>query len=71
MPIIGKYVVDMLEGKLSETQSHAWSWKDGKDPEDDVVDPHPYKLRDLGELTGWKDVNMGKCPPDRALRASL
>ncbi|KAL1869969.1 hypothetical protein VTK73DRAFT_2890 [Phialemonium thermophilum] len=71
MPIIGRYVVDMLEGKLSEQHARAWSWKSGRGPEAELLDPHPYQYRDLGELTGWKDRNRDLAPPSRALRALL
>ncbi|KAF5020378.1 hypothetical protein F66182_7606 [Fusarium sp. NRRL 66182] len=64
LPIIGKYVADMLEGKLDEGLADLWSWKFGRVPED-FQDPHPFPLRDLSELTGWKGRNApagGKMP---------
>ncbi|KAK7423739.1 hypothetical protein QQX98_000929 [Neonectria punicea] len=56
LPVIGKYVADMLEGKLGKEWVDLWSWKFGSVPED-FQDPHPFPLRDLAELTGWKNRN--------------
>ncbi|KAH9886133.1 FAD dependent oxidoreductase [Xylariomycetidae sp. FL2044] len=52
MPVIGKYVADMLEGKLGREWLDLWAWKFGKVPEDHV-DPHPFPLRELADMTGW------------------
>lgn len=56
MPVIGKYVADMIEGHLSKDLADLWSWKFGKVPAN-FQDPHPWPLRDLSELTGWKNRN--------------
>ncbi|KAF4965462.1 hypothetical protein FSARC_6764 [Fusarium sarcochroum] len=64
LPIIGRYVADLLEGNLDEDLKDLWSWKFGKKPKD-FQDPHPFPLRDLSELTGWKGRNApagGKLP---------
>lgn len=53
MPVIGGYVVDMLEGKLGREWLNLWSWKFGKVPEGHQ-DPHPWPARDLSELDGWQ-----------------
>lgn len=53
LPVIGKYVADMLEGKLSPGYAELWSWKFGRRP-DDVNNPHPYPVRELTELSGWE-----------------
>ncbi|KAG0646585.1 L-saccharopine oxidase, partial [Hyphodiscus hymeniophilus] len=53
MPIIGKYVVDMIEGRLTEEYSKLWSWKFGRSPAKKGPKPHPWPARDLGELDGW------------------
>ncbi|KAF2174068.1 hypothetical protein M409DRAFT_62230 [Zasmidium cellare ATCC 36951] len=67
LPIIGKYVVDMLEGNLSDDYVDLWRWRFGQSPSDDGKLPHPYPVRDLGELDGWRgrnkranEVNTGK-----------
>ena len=64
LPVIGKYVADMLEGKLGQEWLDLWKWKFGLRP-DNFQDPHPYPTRDLSELTGWKERNApanGKLP---------
>ncbi|KAM6519363.1 hypothetical protein FALCPG4_013003 [Fusarium falciforme] len=64
LPVIGKYVADMLEGKLAKEWTDLWSWRFGKVPAN-FQDPHPFPLRDLSELTGWKGRNApgaGKLP---------
>ncbi|KAM5380881.1 hypothetical protein ACJZ2D_003405 [Fusarium nematophilum] len=71
MPVIGKYVVDMVEGKLPEHLAKAWSWKNGKGPETEMLYPHPQDHDDLGGLTGWEERNQKFSPPSRALRANL
>lgn len=53
LPVIGKYVADMLEGKLPTDYTELWSWKFGWQL-DDVSNPHPYPVRELTELTGWE-----------------
>ena len=64
LPVIGKYIADMLEGKLAKEWTDLWSWRFGKVPAN-FQDPHPFPLRDLSELTGWKGRNApgaGKLP---------
>ncbi|KAJ9145463.1 FAD dependent oxidoreductase [Pleurostoma richardsiae] len=64
LPIIGKYVVDMLEGKLGQQWLDLWEWKYGKVPKGHQ-DPHPWPLRDLSELQGWQGRHApgdGKLP---------
>jgi sarcosine oxidase / L-pipecolate oxidase len=64
MLVIGRYVADMLEGKLSDDCLKLWSWKNGKTPEN-VDNPHPYPSRDLVDLQGWHQRHLpggGKLP---------
>ncbi|KAH8892982.1 FAD dependent oxidoreductase [Thozetella sp. PMI_491] len=64
LPVIGKYVADMLEGKLGQEWIDLWSWKFGKTPAN-FQDPHPWPRRDLSDMTGWKGRNApgaGKLP---------
>ncbi|KAF2019454.1 FAD dependent oxidoreductase [Aaosphaeria arxii CBS 175.79] len=64
LPVIGKYVVNMLEGKLGAEWQDLWKWKYGKVPAD-FQDPHPWPQRDLAQLTGWEGRNAlggGKLP---------
>ncbi|EXJ96293.1 hypothetical protein A1O1_01419 [Capronia coronata CBS 617.96] len=62
LPNIGKYIVDMVEGRLDPELQSLWAWRFGSDPPASTVERHPFPERDLGELDGW---NGGK--PDRAL----
>ena len=65
MPIIGKYVADMLEGSLSVELSDLWKWQFGQATAPTGKVPHPYPERDLGDLDGWKgctDVNFAQRP---------
>ncbi|OAL53101.1 sarcosine oxidase [Pyrenochaeta sp. DS3sAY3a] len=57
MPVIGKYVVDLIEGKLSEEYKDLWKWRFGQVPPKTGKEPHPWPQRDLGELDGWKGRN--------------
>lgn len=64
LPVIGKYVANMLEGKLDPEYEALWAWKHGKVPAD-FQDPHPYPARDLTQLSGWSGRNAaanGKLP---------
>ncbi|KAM0331106.1 hypothetical protein ACHAPQ_006159 [Fusarium lateritium] len=64
LPIIGKYVADLLEDTLDPGLEELWSWKFGKKPEG-LQDPHPFPRRDLAQLSGWKGRNApaaGKLP---------
>ncbi|CAI7611438.1 FAD dependent oxidoreductase [Penicillium manginii] len=62
MPVIGKYVVDMLEGKLDQDYMDLWKWRFGATPPKTGKEPHPWPQRDLGELDGWKGRNKRIIP---------
>lgn len=57
MPIIGKYIADMLEGKLDKEYAELWKWRFGATPVKTGQEPHPWPQRDLGELDGWRGRN--------------
>ncbi|OJJ62980.1 hypothetical protein ASPSYDRAFT_55693 [Aspergillus sydowii CBS 593.65] len=57
MPIIGKYIADMLEGKLDRQYAELWKWRFGATPVKTGKEPHPWPQRDLGELDGWRGRN--------------
>jgi hypothetical protein len=45
-----------VEGKLGKNYADLWNWKHSKVPTD-LVDPHPFPLRDLSDLKSWKGRN--------------
>ncbi|TPX15852.1 uncharacterized protein E0L32_000186 [Thyridium curvatum] len=57
MPVIGRYIVDMMEGKLSDEYLDLWKWRFGATPPKTGKEPHPWPARDLGELDGWRGRN--------------
>lgn len=57
LPTIGAYVVDMLQGKLAPEYGELWRWRFGAVPVKTGEEPHPWPVRDLGELDGWKGRN--------------
>ncbi|KAI6873104.1 hypothetical protein KC343_g1408 [Hortaea werneckii] len=52
LPVIGKYIVDMLEGKLDAQIQQKWRWRPGLKV-GHVQDPHPLPLIDLNDVPGW------------------
>jgi sarcosine oxidase/L-pipecolate oxidase len=54
MPILGKYIVDMLEDKLDHTFSQKWRWRPGAKLLG--TDPHPTALQDLNSMSGWAET---------------
>ncbi|KAJ5737197.1 FAD dependent oxidoreductase [Penicillium malachiteum] len=61
LPIIGKYVVDLLEGKLDAETVEKWQWRAGQNFETKNL-AHMDPELELADLTGWKDrqVREGK-----------
>ncbi|TPX13080.1 uncharacterized protein E0L32_006506 [Thyridium curvatum] len=61
LPIIGKYVADMLESKLEPSLAHTWAWRPGRPrKEKQGPDPHPYPTRDLAEFEDFKPMRASK-----------
>lgn len=52
MPVIGKYIVDMLEDKLDEEMARKWKWR--PDATLSGANPHPTPLLDLNGIPGWE-----------------
>jgi sarcosine oxidase/L-pipecolate oxidase len=52
MPVLGKYVVDMMEDKLDEEMLSKWRWRPGAKLL--AANPHPTPLLDLNDMPGWK-----------------
>lgn len=51
MPILGKYIVDMVENTLEQDIAKKWKWRPGVELEG--TDPHPTPLLDLNDIPGW------------------
>ena len=58
MPVLGKYIVDMLEQKLDPVMAQKWKWRPGAPKP--AVDPHPTPLVDLSEVPGWQKTTRTK-----------
>lgn len=52
MPILGKYIADMLERKLEPAIAHAWAWRPGQAPGKNLAHQDPEV--ELSDLTGWR-----------------
>jgi len=52
MPILGKYVADMLEGKLEPAIATAWAWRPGQQQGKNLAHLDPEL--ELDDLTGWR-----------------
>ena len=57
LPTIGKYVADMIEGRLDKKYLDLWRWRFGEEPPASNIERHPYPSRDLAQLDGWKGRN--------------
>ncbi|KAH8901765.1 sarcosine oxidase [Thozetella sp. PMI_491] len=58
LPIIGKYVSDMLEATLDTAFAHAWAWRPDRPLKPNRgPDPHPFPHRDLSEFEDFSDAS--------------
>ncbi|KKY18798.1 putative fructosyl amino acid oxidase [Phaeomoniella chlamydospora] len=55
-PVIGKYIVDMLEDKLDPETAKKWRWRPGATLAESAPNPHPTPLKDLNEIPGWAET---------------
>ncbi|KAI1868528.1 uncharacterized protein JN550_006444 [Neoarthrinium moseri] len=51
LPIIGKHVVELIEGSLSDDLTHAWRWRPGGDAQKSTRAAPP---KDLADMPGWR-----------------
>ncbi|CAN9094943.1 unnamed protein product [Alternaria alternata] len=51
LPNIGKHVVELLEGKLSDDLAHAWRWRPGTG--DALKSRRAARAKDLADMPGW------------------
>ncbi|KEF52919.1 uncharacterized protein A1O9_10825 [Exophiala aquamarina CBS 119918] len=52
MPILGKYIADMMEGTLERDIAHAWAWRPGQQQGKNLA--HLDAELELDDLTGWR-----------------
>lgn len=52
LPVVGRYVVDMMEGHLDPELADKWKWRPGATMNQPTACPLP--LVDLNDLPGWK-----------------
>jgi sarcosine oxidase/L-pipecolate oxidase len=52
LPNIGKHVVELIEGTLSETLTHAWRWRPGIG--DALKSRREAPAKDLADMPGWR-----------------
>ncbi|KAJ5249084.1 hypothetical protein N7468_000535 [Penicillium chermesinum] len=53
LPVLGKYIVEMMEGSLDPTIAQKWKWRPGVAPADHTTNPHREVSLDLNALPGW------------------
>jgi sarcosine oxidase / L-pipecolate oxidase len=51
-PVVGKYVVQQLEGKLEVEAREKWRWRPGAKLQ--TANPHPTPLLELSQIPGWE-----------------
>ncbi|RDW93843.1 NAD(P)/FAD-dependent oxidoreductase [Aspergillus mulundensis] len=56
LPVLGKYIVEMMEGTLDPEIAKKWKWRPGLDHSDYTTNPHPEKPEDLNDMPGWGTV---------------
>lgn len=52
MPVVGKYIVESLEGVLNEEAKTKWRWRPGAKMQH--ANPHPTPLLELSEIPGFQ-----------------
>ncbi|KAK7192677.1 hypothetical protein DPSP01_006892 [Paraphaeosphaeria sporulosa] len=53
MPVVGKYVVDSLEGCLENEARNKWRWRPGAKMQH--ANPHPGRLLELSDIAGFQE----------------
>ncbi|KAL3438893.1 FAD dependent oxidoreductase [Aspergillus tetrazonus] len=56
LPVLGKYIVEMMEGTLDPEIAKKWRWRPGLELSDYTTNPHPEKPEDLNGMPGWGAV---------------
>lgn len=52
LPIIGKHIVELMEGSLAEDMAWAWRWRPGSGDARKSTRAAPAK--DLADMPGWQ-----------------
>lgn len=60
LPVIGKYVVEMLEGQLDRETEGQWRWRPEMEMRNRGDDPHPLSLIDLHNVPGWSRESVSQ-----------
>lgn len=53
LPILGKYIVEMMEDTLDPEIAQQWKWRPGAKSGDYSTIPHQEVAKDLTRLPGW------------------
>jgi sarcosine oxidase / L-pipecolate oxidase len=53
LPVLGKYIVEMMEGTLDPAIAQKWKWRPGAKTVDFESNPHPDLPEDLNDMPGW------------------
>ncbi|CAI7624668.1 unnamed protein product [Penicillium glandicola] len=53
LPVLGKYIVEMMEGTLDPEIAQKWKWRPGVRPADYTTNPHQENPKDLNDMPGW------------------
>ncbi|KAJ5578531.1 uncharacterized protein N7459_007495 [Penicillium hispanicum] len=53
LPVLGRYIVEMIEGTLDPQIAQKWKWRPGVKPGDYSTIPHQEKAQDLNDMPGW------------------
>ncbi|KAL4797585.1 FAD dependent oxidoreductase [Aspergillus venezuelensis] len=55
LPVLGKYIAEMMEGTLDPEIAKKWKWRPGLGVSDFSTNPHPFKPEDLNDMPGWQE----------------
>ena len=53
LPVLGKYIVEMMEGQLDPEVVKKWQWRPGVKSAGYDTNPHPAVAEDLTDMPGW------------------
>ncbi|KAJ5948266.1 hypothetical protein N7466_001281, partial [Penicillium verhagenii] len=53
LPVLGQYIVEMMEGTLDPEIAKKWKWRPGVTAGDYSTIPHQETSKDLNDMSGW------------------